>query len=366
MRILVASNDMTFNPALIAAYRAAGHEVHSGVPNFLLGLGEYDVIHLHWPEELVGFGSNSASPAKTEPVLDRIDQWIGRAVLVATVHNLIPHGAQRLDGPEATYFAEFYRRMDVICHFSEYSRMRYAETYPNLSSVPQLVHGLNSFDHLWPLARGTAAARETLSLPADGFVFSVIGSMRKLEEFYLLRQGWAKAQLDQSHLLLATNPPWHAMRLHNRLIDKARHRRWLGAHRNVRTLGGNLDDATLVSVIEASDAVIVPRFGLHLNSGIVPLALTFGTAVIAPDYGVCRERLAMSANSLYTAGDSSELAQALRRQIGRDPVQVRSSNLDLIRSTGGWSNIISSVWPTIEQRGRDMCIAAFIESDAGD
>lgn len=46
MRILVASNDLTFNPALIAAYRAAGHEVNSGVPDFVLGLGDYGVIHL--------------------------------------------------------------------------------------------------------------------------------------------------------------------------------------------------------------------------------------------------------------------------------------------------------------------------------
>lgn len=362
MRILVASNDLTFNPALIAAYRAAGHEVYAGVPNFMLGMGDYDVIHLHWPEELAGFGLNSADTRKTQPVLDCIDRWMGRAVLVATVHNLVPHASPRLDGPEAAYFAEFYRRMDVICHFSEYSRVRYAETYPNLSSVPQLVHGLNSFDHLRPLARGVAAAREALELPADGFVFSVIGAMRKPEELSLLRRGWAKAQLSQSHLLLATNPPWHEMRFDQRLIDKARHRYWLGANQHVRALGGNLDDTTLVRVVEASDAIIVPRFGLHLNSGLVPLALTFGKAVVAPDYGVCRERLATSANSLYTPGDASSLAQALRRQVELDPVQVSAMNLEIIRSTGGWSNIIASIWPLIRQRGRDKGIVVFAES----
>jgi glycosyltransferase involved in cell wall biosynthesis len=362
MRILVASNDLTFNPALIDAYRAAGHEVHAGVPNFMLGLGDYDVIHLHWPEELVGFGVNSADPAKTQPVLDRIDQWAKRAVLVATVHNLVPHSTKRLDGPEASYFDKFYSRIDIICHFSEYSRARYLETFPNIPLAAQLVHGLNSFDHLLPLAQGTGAARKALGLPEDQYVFSVIGALRKPEELSLLRHGWSQARLNQANLLLAANPPWYEMRLHHRMVDKMMHRRWLRVNPLVRTMGGNLDDKTLVRVVEASDALIVPRFGLHLNSGLVPLALTFGTAVIAPDYGLCREQLSASANSLYAAGDPTALAQALHQQVMLDPAKVRRENLEFIRSTGGWANILATIWQTVKQRGRDKGIRAFFGS----
>lgn len=366
MKILVASNDLTFNPALVSAYRDAGHEVHAGVPNFLLALGKYDIVHFHWPEELVGFGINSANPLRTRDVLNLIDRYKKNTVLVATAHNLVPHAADTLESPQRAYFAQFYERMDVICHFSKYSLERFAETYRNLSSIPQLVHGLNSYDHLLQFTEGPVAARQALGLPTDEFVFSVIGAMRKAEELTLVRQGWTKARLSRAHLLFASDPPWHVMQSHHRLIDKAKHRRWLGANRRVRNVGGNLDDRTLVKVIEASDALIVPRFGLHLNSGLVPLALTFGTAVIAPDYGVCSEHVPKSANSLYKPGDAHALALALRRQIGLDREQVRSANLHLIRSTGGWANIIASVWPTIMERGRSKGIIGFDGSDAGE
>lgn len=362
MRILVASNDLTFNPSLIAAYRAAGHEVHAGVPNLMLGLGDYDVIHFHWPEELVGFGANSADLAKTQPVLDCIDQWSRCAVLVATVHNLVPHSTQRLDGPEASFFDKFYSRMDLICHFSDYSRARYIETFPNLPVAAQLVHGLNSFEHLLPLAQGTRAARKALGLPEGHCVFSVIGALRKPEELSLLRHGWSQARLNHANLLFAATPPWHEMRLHHRVIDKLMHRGWLRANPLVRVMRGNLDDKALVRVVEASDALIVPRFGLHLNSGLVPLALTFGTAVIAPDYGLCRERLPASANSLYAAGDPTALAQALRRQAMLDPVKVRQENVEFIRSAGGWANILAAIWQTVRQKGRDKGIRAFAGS----
>jgi hypothetical protein len=47
-------------------------------------------------------------------------------------------------------------------------------------------------------------------------------------------------------------------------------------------MGGQVDDASLVRVVEAIHGVIILRFGNHLNSGLLPLVLTLGTPVIAP------------------------------------------------------------------------------------
>src|SRR5215471_7496887 len=104
MRILVASDDLSFNPALVAAYLARGHKVTTGVSNFALRLGDYDIVHLHWPEELVGFGVNAADAGRTVQALDDLNWWATRAVIVTTVHNLVPHAARGTDGPEAAYF----------------------------------------------------------------------------------------------------------------------------------------------------------------------------------------------------------------------------------------------------------------------
>lgn len=359
MRVLVASNDLTFNPSLVAAYRAMGHEVHAGVPNFALRLGDYDLVHLHWPEELVGFGINCSNAAKTRSALDLLDWWRARAVVVGTVHNLIPHAASSTEGPEARYFLEFYKRIDVIGHFSEYSFSRYAEVFPSISPDKQVVHGLNTFEHLTGLANGPGQARQALGIPADKRVFCVIGAMRKPEEMQLLRSAWHHAGLRDAVLLLATDPPWHAMRVVSRQIDKLVHRRWLASHPSVRCFGGNLDDEMLVRVVEASDAVVVPRFGHHLNSGLVPLAMTFGTAVVAPDYGVCRERLPAISNSLYTAGDPRALAEALQRQVRMDRQDARRRNLGFASEGNGWLGILGSVWPKVEEIGRAKGLSAF-------
>lgn len=347
MRVLVASNDMTFCPSLSLAYRARGHEVVAGVPNFELKLGDYDLVHLHWPEELVGFASGSATPAKTGPALALLDWWSRRSVLVATVHNLVPHSARTVNGPEAAYFNEYYQRVDLICHFSEYSRTRYAEQYPSLDPDKQVVHALNDFDHLRPLARGRAASRAALGLPPTGPVFGVIGALRTSEELHLVQEAWRKAGLADVHLLFCSARPPSGRPAMFRFLDQMAHRRWL-RDPHIHVPGSRLPDSELVQVVEACDAIIIPRFGNHLNSGIVPLALTFGTAVIAPANGANRELLTGSPNLLYAPGDADALATGIKTFAARDAEIVREQNRRLSASFG-WHRILDQIWPRVEQ-----------------
>jgi glycosyltransferase involved in cell wall biosynthesis len=358
MRILVASNDLTFNPSLVLAYRARGHEVAAGVSNFVLRLGDYDIVHLHWPEELVGFGTNCTHAGRTAHALDLLDWWAKRAVIVTTVHNLMPHDADSTGGPETAYFQAFYERADLICHFSEHSHGRYSQVYPKLDPTLHIVHGLNNFAHLQPLAEGCALARQRLGLLMDVAVFSVIGAVRKPEELYLLRRAWSLASLRAANLIFAVDPPWHRMRLLTRVADKIKHRHWLSKNQNILNIGGNIDDTTLVRVVEASNAIIVLRFGHHLNSGLLPLALTFGTPVIAPDYGVNSEVLANTMNALYFPGDARSLAAAISHMSTADSILAREENLKLARRLG-WSAILDKIWGRIMAVGARKGLPAF-------
>lgn len=356
-RVLMCSNDQTFSPALTHAYHARGLDVVAGISNLDPAFGAFDVIHLHWPEELVGWGTHSASPARTARALALLDWWSERAVLVATVHNLVPHHARRLDGPEADYFRAFYERADLICHFSEYSRERYREVYPSLAPDRQICHPLNSYDHLLPLARGRQAARAALGLDPDAPVFALCGAMRKREEMTLVRSAWRRLSRRDARLLLASRPALGSMGLASRTMEKTIHRIWSRDAR-IRTLDAHPDDEALVRIVEAADALLVPRIGHHLNSGLIPLALTFGTGVVAPDRGPNREIVPLPANELYDAQDPVSFAAAMDRQAAKSAQAVRDANLAHGRMLG-WDGILERIWPRVVGAGRAKGLAAF-------
>lgn len=346
MNVMMASNDNSFCPSLSHAYARRGAKVFAGIPNLFLKQGDFDLIHFHWPEELLGFGSRAGDPEKTGPILELIDWWRERVPLVATVHNLVPHVTHRTDGPEARYYADFYARMDVIGHFSDYSKERYAEVYPSLDPRRQVVHGLNDFDHLRPLSQGKAKARALLGLPEDKRIFAVIGSLRAYQELVLIEQAWRAAAGPDDLLLIATPLPWTDQLTPGTRVKRLLHRVRL-AGRPVRHMARQLSEATLVQVVEGADAILLARSGRHLNSGLLPLSLTFGTPLVAPDYGIYRETIATDANALYEPRSVEALADAIRRQSAKDPAQAVAANLDYAR-TIGWDHILDRMRPSVD------------------
>lgn len=344
-RVLMCSNDLTFAPALTQAYQARGYDVTVGLDGLDAQPGAYDVIHLHWPEELVGWGKGAADRERTQAALAKLDRWRGHAVLIATVHNLVPHNTERTDGPEAAYFREFYERIDLICHYSRYSRQRYVEVYPALDPAKHIVQPLNCFAHLLPLGTGRAAARQALGLDPDEPVFAAFGALRKQAEAELLQKAWSNVKRRDARLLLASRPSWAGVGRLGRIIGKVRRKLWLRDPRIVQP-GFHPDDAGLVRLLEAADAVLVPRLGQHLNSGLVPLAFTFGTAVIAPDNGPNGEIIPLPANELYAPGDATALARAIERQAEKPADETRAANLAHMTRMG-WGNILNFLWPRV-------------------
>ncbi|WP_041392218.1 hypothetical protein [Sphingobium sp. SYK-6] len=361
-RVLMASNDQTFSPALTHAYHARGLDVTAGVPNLDPAFGRFDVLHVHWPEELAGWSARDK--ARTDKVLELLDWWKQRAVIVATVHNLVPHRAERLDGPESVYFNAFYERVDLLCHFSGYSRERYAEQYPAIPQARQIVQPLNTYDHLLPLMRGREAARAQFGVKPDEHVFAVCGAMRLPAEMNLVRAAWSRLRDPSARLLLASGPSWSGLDPVRRTAGKVAHRLWL-RDRRISRLGGQVDDSTLVGILEAADTIIIPRLGHHLNSGLVPLALTFGTGILAADLGANREIVPQPQNELYEAGNADSLIEAMRRQMVKSSAEVRAANL-AHRDTIGWGAALDMIWPRVVEIGRHKRLPAFTSAAQGE
>lgn len=342
MKILVATDDLTFSVSLSHAYKAAGHEVSAGLPELYLGLREFDLIHFHWPEELTGWAM-PPSPRAMRRLMDRMDALRPATKMVCTVHNLLPH-ADRGGESEALYTA-FYERMDVIGHFHESSRAAVAARFPDIPASKHLVHGMQDFANLRAHATSKTAARARLGIPADVAVITAVGQLRSMDELDLLSNAVAKPGLPQVQMIRAFRPPNVSS-----IADRARRKYLMRSFDRLPgvTLDGYLEDTDLVAVCEAADIIMIPRMENHLNSGVLPLAMTFGTGVVAPDCGVFRETLSGSMNKLYTAGDPDAMAKAITQLAVEDADAVRESNLALA-ADWGWPRGVARIFEALSK-----------------
>ena len=336
MRILVATEDLTFSVSLSLAYKAAGHEVSAGLPELYLGLRDFDLIHFHWPEELTQWEVPPLRPL-IERLFARLDALKPATRMICTVHNLLPHADH---GPVSWgYYNNFYRRMDRIGHFSQSSLDAVRAKFPDVPADKHFIHGMNDFLNLQIHSSGQQAARDMLGIPQSLRVVATVGQLRSLDELGLLSDALAKADVSNIHILRAFRPPSISSigdRMRRKLLTQS-----LGRKPNTM-LEGFLEDADLVAVCEAADIIIIPRMENQLNSGVLPLAMTFGTGIVAPDCGVFREMLGVSLNELYAPGNADDMAKAIARLAAKNPDEVRKSNLAL-STDWGWPHGVARI-----------------------
>ena len=336
MNVLVATEDLTFSVSLSLAYKTAGHAVSAGLPELHLGLRDFDLIHFHWPEELTQWEVPPLRPL-VDRLFARLDALKPATRMVCTVHNLLPHADA---GPVSwDYYNRFYQRMDRIGHFSQSSLDAVRAKFPAIAAEKHFIHGMNDFANLKVHATGQAAARLALAIAPDALVVAAVGQIRSLDELALLSAALVKTNAPNLHILRAFRPP-----AAGGIASRVRRKRLMQSfdRRPGTRLEGFLEDADLVAVCEAADIIVIPRMENQLNSGVLPLAMTFGTGIVAPDRGVFSETLGTSMNELYVPGDAAGLASAIARLAAKDKAQVRASNLAL--STGwGWRHGVERI-----------------------
>jgi glycosyltransferase involved in cell wall biosynthesis len=332
-RILVATNDETFTQSLVSTYLAAGCDVVTGAANLYYRSAAFDLIHLHWPEELIGWRMPDA--AALERLRDALSWWRTRCGIVATVHNLRPH--RQLRHPlDYDLYRIVYEFAGIIGHFSEYSRQRVSFDFPEIPADRHAVHRPFLFPHLLERQVGRAAARRHLKLEAGDFAVLAFGAMRSRAELDLTTAALRRCSAERLKILFAARfDPGTGV---GRALHRLRMDMWRRA-RNARLLTGYIDDAEAATLFEAADVLVVPRFGEHLNSGLVSLAVTFGTPIVAPCYGAYEEHLRASSNELYEPGDAGALARALERIAAKTREVAVASNAALA-SQWGWDKSV--------------------------
>ncbi len=330
MRVLLPTNNRTFVDTLADAYEGIGWHVERGMSliETLESQQRATLIHINWPEELVGW--DAGLQENLPKVLQWLDKAKGRTPIVATVHNIFPHTARDKNIWRVAY-SEIYQRVDVIHHMSFTSKELFLAIFPELNLKKHIISVGFGFDHIdRPVREGVEIWRNKLSLSSDHLGLLSFGELRSWNELKLLKDGFARARLNNKRLILASRYTGGKGFL-QRWLHRGLRLSW-EVRRDIYRIRRYVPDSEVANLFSAVDALVVVRLE-SLNSGLVVLGMKMGVPVIAPRVGAIPEHLGDAGNILWDpTGGSGALAAALERSKDIDRQVVGNANR--IRAAG--------------------------------
>src|SRR5262249_54938964 len=114
-RVLIPSDNTDWAANFAIGYRSLGFDAVAGLINFELETGDFDLLHILWPEEFTGW--RAPTSGQVDSILARLDRWTRRARIIVTVANLRPHRNSN-DPQFRRLYNGFYERAEVIHHAS--------------------------------------------------------------------------------------------------------------------------------------------------------------------------------------------------------------------------------------------------------
>jgi len=319
MRVLVAQIPMPCNRFLVDLNsELAKHcEVAHDSDAFWDMKGDYDVVHLHFPEyltyrieEAYHHGLTDELIAETEV---RLRWWADRAKLVVTRHVLLPHEAL-VDPMWEKMYAMFYRYTDGVAHFAQASidefrnRYRDAAWYHGREPVHAIIphHNYTSL----PDTVDRAEARRRLGIAAGARVVLVFGAIRNDPERDLVLRTFRGLRGGHNLLLVSRwreklrKISWIRLKYWVRDLTRLYYRLHPSYHFNY----GFVEEADTQLYLNAADVLFIPRLWV-LNSGNVTLGMTFGRVVVGPDSWDVGQLLRETGNPVFDP-DRPETAAA--------------------------------------------------------
>ena len=320
MKILIVytasgNSDNPFVRLLADGIRACGYEVVCSVEEFRDNAAAYDVVHLQWPEEL--FRWKDPAPADIEALEQRFLSLKAQGIpLVYTRHNTLPHHGNPLVA-KAYGLAEKYA--DAIVHMGDYSRQEFLQQHPDSTQL-QVVIPHHIYEGLYDMNVTRAAGRRALGIPADRLVILAFGAFRHAEERRLVWGAFRRLHYPGKFLLAPRLWPYTRQgsrlkglkRLAGSLLYSAAHAAEGFFDSRITSVGPLIPDEELPYYLAAADVVFIQRTDI-LNSGNVPLALSFGRVVTGPDSGNIGGLLAETGNPVFDPADPRSVDIALEQ-----------------------------------------------------
>jgi hypothetical protein len=283
--------------------------------------GDYDVVHLHFPEYLTYGLQQAYIDGLTDKIIsdlaERLEYWSGRVPIVVTRHVLLPHDA-RTDPMWEKLYSVFYSFADAVAHFGNASITEFGERYKAVKftrgrpPIHRVIPHQN-YANL-PNTISREAARKKLGIPQGARVMLVFGALRSDEEAALVRDTFDAVRDDKKVLVV---PRWREKPISFPWI---RARAWL---RNLRRAYNRMNpklffgydfvsEADTQVYLNSADVLFIPRLWV-LNSGNVTLGMTFGRVVVGPDSWDVGEILAENGNPVFDPDNPETASSAVER-----------------------------------------------------
>jgi hypothetical protein len=309
MRLLVANIPLPQNRFLVDLNAALAERVSLTLSHedFWEMKGEYDVIHLHFPEYLTYKMEEAYENGMPETLMEELEArlrfWAERSRIVITRHVLLPHDAVHDPRWERLYEL-VYRYCDGVAHFAGASIAEFRERYrnttwfrgrePEHAIIPH--HNYTSL----PNEISREAARRQLGLPADAAVMLVFGAIRSDAERQLILDTFQNLRFTRKHLLVSRwreilrQISWIRLKYWVRDLTRLYYRLHPRYHFNY----GFVEEPDTQLYLNAADVLFIPRLWV-LNSGNVTLGMTFGKVVVGPDSWDVGELLKETGNPVF-------------------------------------------------------------------
>ena len=288
-------------------------EVDTSFNTFWLTQGNYDIIHLHWPELFFKW----QLPKDLELLLlERVlKEWQQKGTkIVVTRHNYLPHGPN----PERyePLYTLIYNHVNAVIHMGKYSEKEYLQRYKGLIPKNQVqAYIQHPIFTNYPNTVTKSEARQHLNIGKDTVVMLVFGEVRKASEKNLVLEAFDAIDT-KDKLLIA--PGWKFIKTKEPINSL----KWLKVKQSkkYRITQEFIKNQRVQYYFKAANFVFLPRTDT-LNSGVPFLAAFFNTPIVGCKTGNITQVLKENGMPIFTHCSKSELGAALKQVLAIDYVQ---------------------------------------------
>ncbi|MCJ8166337.1 hypothetical protein MKJ04_15925 [Pontibacter sp. E15-1] len=300
-------------------------ECDTGVDKFWNSSYNYDIIHIHWPENLF----NWLEPTKTQLVLlkHRLKYWYSKSKIIVTRHNYYPHYKKTLKFLEL--YEIVYSSARAIIHLGNFSKHEYLIRYKALAFTNKQIHYIipHQVYSKLPNTFTQKEARRKLSIPQNKKVILVFGSLRSSEELNIVLRSFKSLKIRDKFLVANAWPSqeqFKRIRIDLKLINFLK-TAFLSKDQYM-LYNKKVNSNELQSLFKASNLVLIPRKE-SLNSGNLALGFTYGKVVVGPNSGNIGEILINSGNPVYNNFNNKDVSIALEQGLLADQQGLGEENL---------------------------------------
>jgi beta-1,4-mannosyltransferase len=270
-------DDLTDNPSLLLLFsEVMRHGVkispYSSKRNLL---GRPDVIHIHFPEWLVGWKRPWIAPLEVVAVLGLL--WLARrrgAALVWTGHDLEPHELSRPRLWRA-YNRFFISQVDVLISFSDGATSLLVERYSQLAGVPTVVVPHGHYRDYYTAPPKAAILRKELNLDHRP-VLLCFGLIRPYKNLPGIIRTWRQLPEPRPQLVIAGRP------MDSEMAEVIKQE--AGDSTDAHLLLRFIHDDEVPTIFEIADVVLMPYMARSaLNSGVAHLAFSLSRPAVVND-----------------------------------------------------------------------------------